>query len=301
MNFNLNELPLSFPIEKLDSLQKLIHINTDVRGLGDLPAGNDFSQAGKDLWNAKRVIIMTGFLIASHMVGETDGPPGTISLAWALDQLGKDVCLVTDKYSSEALSKCLDLFNWHKKPRIINLEKGNEEIVCHNLLTQFVPDHIVAIERPGQNIEGLYHNMAGNEFSKLLPDSDLLMHLARQNNIRNTAIGDGGNEVGMGKIADYIALHVPHGEKICAVFAADNLIVAGISNWGGAALAAYLSLQAGKQLLYSKEREKEILLLIVSAGLIDGAIKKMGPTVDGLSTEDYLNVFQQIRDISQIE
>ena len=55
-------------------------------------------------------------------------------------------------------------------------------------------------------------------------------------------IGDGGNELGMGKVLDRIVKDVPHGETIACVTAADYLITAGVSNWGGYALAVALYL-----------------------------------------------------------
>lgn len=52
------------------------------------------------------------------------------------------------------------------------------------------------------------------------------------------AIGDGGNELGMGKVIDAIRNNISKGELIGAVTPADYLITASVSNWGGYALAA---------------------------------------------------------------
>ena len=52
-------------------------------------------------------------------------------------------------------------------------------------------------------------------------------------------IGDGGNEIGMGKLpAGLIAQHVPNGAQIACVTSCDHLVVAGVSNWGAYGLAA---------------------------------------------------------------
>ncbi len=46
-------------------------------------------------------------------------------------------------------------------------------------------------------------------------------------------IGDGGNEIGMGKISmETIARNINRGAQIACRVPADHLIVAGISNWG---------------------------------------------------------------------
>lgn len=56
-------------------------------------------------------------------------------------------------------------------------------------------------------------------------------------------IGDGGNEVGCGKVYNAIlASTVPNAAKIANVVPADYLIVCGVSNWGGVALAAATNL-----------------------------------------------------------
>jgi len=59
------------------------------------------------------------------------------------------------------------------------------------------------------------------------------------------AIGDGGNELGMGKVIDRIieSEQIADGDKIGCVIAADHLIAASVSNWGGYALAASIALQ----------------------------------------------------------
>ena len=287
-----------FEATHLHRLHTLIATNTESRGLDKLPPSQDLEQAALDLWEAKRVLLLTGFVIAAHKIGETDGPPGTLGLALALDRLSKATCIVSDKYSLEALQQAIPLLPWQHTPRVICLEQGSEELISYNLLSQFNPDHIVAIERPGQNAAGRYHSMSGADFSHLVPDSDLLLHLARQQGIAITAIGDGGNEVGMGKIRDFVEQHVPYGETIGAAFAADHLIVAGISNWGAAALAALLSLSAKRQLMPDVAQEREVIEALCEAGLVDGATRSRSLSVDGMPLDDYLKVYEAIYSVS---
>ena len=54
----------------------------------------------------------------------------------------------------------------------------------------------------------------------------------------STGIGDGGNELGMGKVLAAVRAHIVNGPLIAAVTPADHLITAGVSNWGGWALVA---------------------------------------------------------------
>jgi hypothetical protein len=61
--------------------------------------------------------------------------------------------------------------------------------------------------------------------------------------LAQVGLGDGGNEVGCGKVYHAIlASAVPNAAKIANVVPADFLVVCGVSNWGGVALAAATSL-----------------------------------------------------------
>jgi Domain of unknown function (DUF4392) len=54
----------------------------------------------------------------------------------------------------------------------------------------------------------------------------------------STGIGDGGNECGMGKVLPLVQKHIKNGETIACATPCDNLITAGVSNWGGWGLVA---------------------------------------------------------------
>src|SRR5258708_29221436 len=88
-------------------------------------------------------------------------------------------------------------------------------------------------------------------------------------------IGDGGNEIGMGKMpGETIERNIPNGRQIACRVATDHLIVAGISNWGAYALAGGVALVRGQKLdpaLFDIETERKILHVMVERGpLVDG-------------------------------
>ena len=62
-------------------------------------------------------------------------------------------------------------------------------------------DHIVAIERPGRAKDGSCYTMRGICMDHLLAPLDRLINLAKdvKPELKVTAIGDGGNELGFGK------------------------------------------------------------------------------------------------------
>jgi hypothetical protein len=105
-------------------------------------------------------------------------------------------------------------------------------------------------------------------------------------------IGDGGNEIGMGKLPwSTIRKNVPQGGLVACRVPTDYLIVAGVSNWGAYALATGVRLLRGAAAdgdLYDVGRARELLRLMVNAGpLVDGVTGERTLTVDGLTFERY--------------
>ena len=72
----------------------------------------------------------------------------------------------------------------------------------------------------------------------------LLAQQTTQGRVVTTGIGDGGNEVGMGKVVEAVHQHINNGVSIGCTTPADFLITASVSNWGGYALAAALAAEA---------------------------------------------------------
>jgi hypothetical protein len=119
---------------------------------------------------------------------------------------------------------------------------------------------------------------------------------------RTIGIGDGGNEIGMGKIPwNTIRRNIPNGGLIACRVPTDHLIVAGVSNWGAYALAAgvrYLRGVPHDPALFDPARERELLELMVERGpLVDGPSGKRQATVDGLTFEDYAKPLVRLGEI----
>jgi hypothetical protein len=115
-------------------------------------------------------------------------------------------------------------------------------------------------------------------------------------------IGDGGNELGMGKIAwDVIRRNIPGGAVVACRVPADHLIVCGISNWGAYALAAGIRLLRGASPslgLFDPDRERELLRAMVEQGpLVDGVTGQPAVAVDGLSFERYVEPLRRMGEI----
>ena len=121
-------------------------------------------------------------------------------------------------------------------------------------------------------------------------------------NLRTIGIGDGGNEIGMGKIPhETIVKNIPNGDLIHCRVPTDHLIVAGVSNWGAYALAAGVYVLRGVKPpsdLFDPDRERAILEVMVREGpLVDGVTGKQTATVDGLTWDEYAKPLIRIREI----
>ena len=147
------------------------------------------------------------------------------------------------------------------------------------------------------------HNMRGEIIDRLTAPLHRIFDLAAMLPARpvTTGIGDGGNEIGMGSLAwEEIAgrLKGPQADWLPCRIATDSTILAGVSNWGGMALAAAVAALAGRPEIaraWTRERQVEVLERLVAEGpSVDGATRRREATVDGLGMELYLEPWTAI-------
>jgi len=122
------------------------------------------------------------------------------------------------------------------------------------------------------------------------------------NEVVTLAVGDGGNEIGMGKIPwDILHANIPNGGLIACRVPTQRLIVCGISNWGAYALAAGIYGLLGKTpapSVFHADIEQRILKAMVDKGpLVDGVLGKPSVSVDGVSWKDYAAVLTGCGDL----
>ncbi len=109
-------------------------------------------------------------------------------------------------------------------------------------------------------------------------------------------VGDGGNEVGTGNIADHVCKNIKHGEEICTSVCADIVIMAGVSNWGAIAIAAALiiasnNIEAAKSFIEQCNKQPQILQKMIDAGSFDGCTGKSELSIDNMMYDkEHLNV-----------
>ncbi|MGH7277719.1 MAG: glutamate cyclase domain-containing protein, partial [Candidatus Rokuibacteriota bacterium] len=121
--------------------------------------------------------------------------------------------------------------------------------------------------------------------------------------VLTVAIGDGGNEVGMGGLRDIVESHVPNGKTcgcgcgggIAAQSEAAALVTAVVANLGASAIAASLALLTGRRdVLASPELEMRSLAACAAAGAVDGQHNECVDSADGLGSRAYAAVLETI-------
>lgn len=274
----------------IDAAEALVGIDPGGRGIARFIVPGSLARAAEALRGARRVAITTGF--PKDGKGETDGPPGAAALARALLALGVEVVHVVDSRCAPLVA-CLDA----GPVETADLTPG-DRAAATALLARLDASHLVAIERPGRAQDGTYRNMRGVDITATTSGLDELFLLAAEpgpHRRPTVAVGDGGNEVGMGSVRGRVVGAVPHGEVVASVVPADHVVVAGTSNWGAWGLVAGLSVLANRDLLSTDDLARADVAAVIAAGGVDGVTGKAEPTVDGMPFERSLEVLRAVR------
>jgi hypothetical protein len=278
----------------LDRIERLSRRDPGARGLAAHAPPRLLAPAAEALAAAERVIVVTGFCVRSRRVGETDGLPGALALTGALHVLKKDAVLLTDEFSAPLLAAGMKVDGRGTPVFLLGQTQGDADAAIDALLASFAPSHVLAIERPGNAADGHRYSMRGEILDDLVVSADRLFAPSAKRGYTTLAIGDGGNELGLGGLRQALGGCVEHGETIFCATPADHAIPAGVSNWGAYALAAALSLLAGRLLIQTPAHERSVLAAIVAAGAVDGRTQQCALSVDGLAWDDYASVLEAI-------
>ena len=252
------------------------------------------------------VMIVTGFYIptANPPAPETDGPLGSILLAMMLRQLHIPVKLITDEICQQAVLDGLKAVGLDKVIDLCVLP-GNMINGDNAVIKEFVSKHqentthLIFIERVGPAKDGHSYNMRAycidqwtpplHELIRLLPDATVI------------GIGDGGNEVGMGRIPlEIIESNINHGETIACRISCDHLIVAGVSNWGAEALAVAIAVLKDmpyrdvREVIHPENNLRILQYYVDQKTCVDGVSRQFRLAVDGLPIERHDAVIEEM-------
>ena len=276
---------------------------------------------------------------ASPPSAETDGPPGAALLAAALAHAGLSVQIVTDEPCRQAVEiAACEMGLAGNVVWTIPTSPSEQEAWCADILTDTSPQqpltHLIALERvgPSHTIESIRRQLFAAEatdsenlakFERFVSESDRghchnmrgecidthtaplhrLFEIARtRSDICTIGIGDGGNEIGMGSIP-WHELHRrlsgPDAARIPCRIATNWTIVAGVSNWGGQALAAATLLLKDKASAardWTIHQQLQLLEHLVTEGpAVDGITRLQEPTVDGLPFLTYIQPWEGLQ------
>jgi len=311
-----------------------------------LPRG-ELLAAAEAMYSSENVAIISGFpcMLQHEPPTETDGPLGCMAIARTLLALGKRVIVMTDECNEEVFLACGAASGLHaamqsEHLRFESFPGGASFQESDSKRLQAIGaslDLLVAIERTGPASDGLYHTMRGYDMSAIVaPLDDLLQPPLPEfsedgysdrgsersdgpnpplpDRLRPTApcclsigIGDGGNEVGMGKIYERVSTSaIPNAALIACVVPTTHLIVASVSNWGGYALAAATAVVASnrqgcpvgpllERCLPSEQAERAMCARIVEAGARDGVTGQLACMVDGMPLDTSIAILNELR------
>ena len=232
-------------------------------------------------------LIATGFYILQADRPETDGPLGALALGRALQRLGRQVIYVSDRYTTPLLRRLggaeADILDFP----IADAEASRQH--ARDCLAARQPALLIAIERCGLTAAGAYLNMRGRDISATTARIDELF-LQHPHSI---GIGDGGNEIGMGNLADRIPA-APLLPDQPAQTRTTKLVIASVANWGAYGMLTALSRLCGETLLPTPEDESEALRRAVDFGAVDGVTGEAAYTVDGFSMAENAGVLARL-------
>lgn len=273
---NMSEQALSEQIENM-------LVERNLRGMKDLQpqlTSGYCLRAAQILKNIKgTVLIGTGFPVGDTF--ETDGPVGALILYRALEILGATPVLVCGTPMASA-------FQHDYRVSVISVGKNNIALAeAKRALAHFQPQAIISIERPGLAANGCYHNMRGEDISARAACFDFFMDEATCPTI---AIGDGGNEIGMGNVKEFLTQL----DIIPAVTQCDELIISDVSNWGVYGILAFLS-RWSKHDLLDETCPEQILRYISNLGSVDGVTRQNELTEDSLPASEGIALIASIR------
>jgi hypothetical protein len=266
------------------------------------------------------VLVLTGAGYEPTMPkGESDGPPGAVSLAKILYKgLGAVPVYVNEAChadpviaSSHAAGLMVKTFeearDWRLGAAIENAPLHQSEIAAWTeaLLERTKPKAVISAERLGPGKNGVIHTATAlplqgpDNFCRFeVVDISPVVTEARKRGILTIGIGDHGNELGFGAIREAVVQAMPKGETLCTTVATDIVLPAMMSNWGCYGIEAALAwLLKRPELLHSPAQEERILRACLDAGGLEAMFCTTEFFVDGLMGETSMAALQLLRDI----
>lgn len=291
--------------DRIDRIEALIQRDVG-RGMDPI-----FAHARGGLWGAADSLatepprllgLLTGFFVpgGEPPAAETDGPAGAALLALAFARIGIPVRFLTDNACRPACEAALAAAGLTDVP-VDGANPGQSPRPFYEAWRALGVDRMIAIERAGMAFDARPRNMRGDDVGAHTAPLDLVFTAGPWGTI---AIGDGGNEVGMGSVPHKVVLGcVPYGGTIHCQTPADHLIVAGVSHWGAFGLIAALAIRradwrAAMLGCLDPDLDQRIVEGLVANGpAVDGVTLRREATIDGLDLAVHRAMLERVRAI----
>lgn len=227
----------------------------------------------------RNIALFTGIVHEKQPHGELDGPLGCAVLATLLEAIGRHAVVFAPAAVHPVVAAARAAIGGRF---VIELESAAAE-------WEIRIDAAVSIERLGRNRKGAYHSIFGLPRIQDPAVDDLFDAMSRSRRL-TVGIGDGGNEIGFGKVFRQAREIVPRGrdcgcrcgDGIVAHTSTRHLMVASVSNFGAYAVAAaFALLHESIELAPEPGSIVAAMSAAVEAGGIDG-----GSMVEGRVADD---------------
>ena len=232
--------------------------------------------------------IVSGAAVPDHMpVGENDGPLGTAVLARALARIGHRITVYTDAAAAVPFRVLMERYELAVPVAELALhDTRQQEKIAGEI------DIAVAVERLGGNVNGIIYGATGISRQAFRCNVDHLFRTATARGKPTLSIGDGGNEIGFGKVHAVLVETMPGlnradvtpcGGGIVSVVPTDVLVMATSSNLGCYGVCAALAVKRNDvALCHTPEEEIALQHIGVGLGLTDGGTGRRIAAVDGI-------------------
>ena len=320
-----------------DRLDRLVNLDLGQRGVEHLHAaarsklGGSPVGAAADLLDrvapGDTVLMTSGSVTRSWIsphIGENDGPAGLAAVARALSLARRaNLVVLAEETLLVPVASIMAVAGLTALPpeqaRIASNEGSLAAVTLQpfttdaaaapaaaaTLLNELAPTLLFSTERIGRNADGIYCNMRGRDNGVGRARIDYVFDEALRRDIPTVAVGDGGNEIGMGLVSEAVRAHVKFGDQrvgggagIGAITGAQVLVTAAVSNWGCYAIAAALAARRqDPRLLHTPAMERALLSRGVEVGLINSLDGIIDANVDGIALSTHMAVAELIQAI----
>lgn len=252
------------------------------------------------------IFILTGFVLLPFGKAETDGIISSMLLARALVKaFNAKPVIICPKENMEAVKNLAYCIGLHLYTTLEDLKRDPVSMaaipftkdaekapaLADEIIALGMPTAVISIECPGANEKGKYHNATGLDVTDIEAKMDVLFEKLQAKGVLNIAIGDLGNEIGMGTIGEQLKRFIPYAREgacrctckggIAAKTKADNIITATVSDWGCYGMIAALAyLKRDLDILQTTELEEDLMKTAAKSGMID-MYGWLIPAIDG--------------------